>query len=232
MTVERVGENVMRRPVETRAPLLAATSVVVATVGVAAVCWVVTVQQMKGMDMGVATTLGPFFFFVATWVAMMAAMMLPGAVPAVLRSTRGGGSFGTPALFAASYLAVWTVVGLVVYAVYQPHSTTLAGVTTIAAGLYELTPFKQECRRRCRVSRSGVGFGFNCFGSSAGLMVLFLAVGAMSITWMSVIAVLVLAQKLLPPRAFIDVPFALAITVFGLLILVEPSLVPGLTPSM
>jgi hypothetical protein len=49
------------------------------TLGLAAACWVVSVWQMNGMDMGVATRLGSFAFFATLWVAMMAAMMLPGA---------------------------------------------------------------------------------------------------------------------------------------------------------
>jgi predicted metal-binding membrane protein len=58
------------------------------------------------------------------------------------------------------------------------------------------------------------------------------ALGVMSLTWMSVIAVLVLAQKLLPARAAIDVPLALAIVGLGLLIVFAPSSVPGLVPPM
>ena len=54
------------------------------TVGVAVICWVIAVHEMQGMNMGVATTLGSFSFFVAAWVSMMAAMMLPGALPATL----------------------------------------------------------------------------------------------------------------------------------------------------
>jgi predicted metal-binding membrane protein len=54
----------------------------------------------------------------------------------------------------------------------------------------------------------------------------------MSVTWMAVIAGLVLAQKVLPYRALIDVPLALAIAGFGFLILVAPGSVPGLTPPM
>jgi predicted metal-binding membrane protein len=65
-----------------RAPTAAALT---ATLGLAAASWVVAVRQMHGMDMGVATRLGSFAFFVALWVSMMAAMMLPGAAPAVLR---------------------------------------------------------------------------------------------------------------------------------------------------
>ena len=62
-----------------------------ATLGLAAASWVVAVRQMNGMDMGAATTLGPFAFFIALWVSMMAAMMLPGAAPAVLRRVGAGG---------------------------------------------------------------------------------------------------------------------------------------------
>lgn len=45
-------------------------------------------QQMNRMDNGVATELGPSAFFVALWVVMMAAMMLPGATPAVVRQAQ------------------------------------------------------------------------------------------------------------------------------------------------
>jgi predicted metal-binding membrane protein len=63
-------------------------------------------------------------------------------------------------------------------------------------------------------------------------MLLFVALGVMSVLWMGVIALLVAAQKLLPPRAAIDVPVTLAILGLGVLILVAPSSVPGLTPPM
>jgi predicted metal-binding membrane protein len=63
-------------------------------------------------------------------------------------------------------------------------------------------------------------------------MLLFVALGVMSVLWMAVIAILVAAQKLLPPRAAIDVPVTLAILGLGVLILVAPSSVPGLTPPM
>ena len=232
MSDQRPLEIVGRPTGEKPPPVLVDASAVVATVGVAALCWFVAVRQMQGMDMGVETTLGSFSFFLAVWVSMMAAMMLPGALPAALRAGRGSGRLAAAPAFAASYLAVWALVGLVVYGIYQPHGTRVAGVLTIAAGLYELTPLKQACRRRCRADRSGLGFGLNCVGSTGGLMVLLLAVGAMSITSMCMIALVVLAQKLLPPRAVIDVPIALAIVAFGLAILLTPASVPGLTPMM
>ena len=103
----------------------------------------------------------------------------------------------------------------------------------IAAGIYEFTPVKRHFRRRCRESAgSGFGFGLCCAGSSIGLMLMLVALGIMSVTWMAVITVPVLAQKLLPPKAAIDVPLALAITGLGVLIVIAPSSVPGLTLPM
>jgi predicted metal-binding membrane protein len=204
-----------------------------ATLGLAAGFWIVAVRQMNGMDMGAGTRLGSFEFFVGLWVAMMAAMMLPGAAPAVVRRAQADGRMRTVLLFLGWYLAVWTLFGVVVYALYRPHGSAAAGAIVIAAGVYEFTRFKQECRRRCREAvASGFEFGLYCVGSSIGLMLMLLGLGVMSVTWMSVIAVLVLAQKLLPPRAAIDVPLALAIIALGILIAVAPSSVPGLTPLM
>jgi len=78
----------------------------------------------------------------------------------------------------------------------------------------------------------GFGFGLCCLGSTAGLMAMLVVLGVMSLGWMAVIAVLVTAQKLLPPRAAVDVPIAAAIVAFGVLIILDPSSVPGLTPPM
>jgi hypothetical protein len=41
----------------------------------------------------------------------------------------------------------------------------------------------------------------------------------MSVTWMSVVAVVVLAQKLLPPTALVDLPLAVGIVALGLVVL-------------
>jgi predicted metal-binding membrane protein len=214
----------------TRTRTAATAAALTATLGLAAASWVVAVGQMSGMDMGVATRLGSFTFFVSMWVAMMAAMMLPGAAPAVWRGAHASGRVRAVPLFVGSYLAVWTLVGVAVYALYRPHGSVAAGALVIAAGVYEFTRLKRDCRRRCRESvRSGFEFGLYCVGSSIGLMLMLIALGVMSVTWMSVIAVLVLAQKLLPPRAAVDVPLALAIIGLGVLIVIAPSLVPGLT---
>jgi predicted metal-binding membrane protein len=198
-----------------------------ATLGLAAASWVVAARQMNGMDMGVATQLGSFAFFVAVWVSMMAAMMLPGAAPAVLRRAHAGGARAVP-LFVGAYLAVWALVGVAVYAVYRPHGSVIAGAVVIAAGIYELTPLKQRFRRRCQKSiSSGFEYGLCCVGSSIGLMLMLVALSVMSVTWMFVIAVLVLGQKLLPAKTAIDLPLALSIVGLGVLIVIAPSSVPG-----
>ncbi len=185
------------------------------------------------MAMGDATHLGSLEFFLVLWSSMMAAMMLPGAAPAVSRRAQLSGRLSAVPLFLGSYLGVWTLVGVVVFALYRPHGSLVAGAVVIAAGLYELTPLKQHCRRRCRESiGSGFEFGIFCVGSSLGLMLVLAALSVMSIGWMSLIAAVVVAQKLLTARAAVDVPLGLAIVGLGLLIVIAPSAVPGLIPPM
>jgi predicted metal-binding membrane protein len=207
--------------------------VLAATLGLAAACWAVTAWLMDGMDMGVATRPGAFGFFAAAWVTMMAAMMLPGAAPAVARYARMTGKAGAAVPFAGSYLAIWALAGVVAYALDRPHGSLAAGAVVIAAGAYELTPVKRHFRRRCReAAGSGLGFGLCCVGSSIGLMAMLVALNVMSLFWMSVVAVLACAQKLLPAKAAIDVPLALALIGLGFVIVIAPSLIPGLTPPM
>jgi predicted metal-binding membrane protein len=217
----------------TSAGTTATATALTATLGLAAAAWVGAVGQMNGMDMGVATRLGSFAVFVVLWVSMMAAMMLPGADPAVLRRAHAGGRMSAVPLFVGSYLAIWTLVGVAVYELYRPHGYLAAGAVAIAAGVYELTPLKQHFRRLCHEDvRTGSEFGLYCVGSSIGLMLMLVALGVMSVTWMSVIAVIVLGQKLLPAKVAIDMPLALAIVGLGILIIIAPSLVPGLMPPM
>jgi predicted metal-binding membrane protein len=201
------------------------------TLGLAAVCWVIALRQMSGMDMGVSTQLGSFGFFLAVWVPMMAAMMLPSAAPAVVRrARRSSGLAGVP-MFVGVYLAVWTAVGVAVYLMYRPHGSLAAGVVVVATGLYELTPLKTRCRQRCRGSIRSREFALGCVGSTIGLMLALVAIGVMSPEWMAIIAVLVFAQKILPSKRAIDVPVALALVVLGVLIILTPASIPGLMPS-
>jgi predicted metal-binding membrane protein len=211
----------------------AATPAVVlgVTLGLAAACWAAAAWLMDGMDMGVATRPGSFGFFATVWVTMMAAMMLPGAAPAIARHARVSGTLFAAPLFAGSYVALWALAGVMAYALDRPHGSLAAGLVVIAAGGYELTPVKRHFRRRCRENAgSGMRFGLCCAGSTIGLMAMLVALDVMSLLWMSVVGVLACAQKLLPAKAAIDVPLALALIGLGLVIVLEPSLIPGLTP--
>jgi predicted metal-binding membrane protein len=149
-------------------------------------------------------------------VTMMTAMMLPSAVPAIARRAREEHGVLTAPWFAGSYLGTWALVALALWLLYRPPDVVATGALLVGAGLYELTPLKRECRRRCRERvHSGVRFGVYCFGSSIGLMLVLVAVDVMSIALMVAIAIVVLAQKLVPPHPAIDVTLALTIVAFG-----------------
>jgi predicted metal-binding membrane protein len=149
-----------------RDPLLVGTVLV----AVALVTWIVTVQRMSGMDGGPGTDLGGLGWYVGVWVTMMAAMMLPSAVPMVLlfqrissQRRRGERGYVSVWIFAAGYLAVWAAYGLVAYGLYRLviHAGSdflawdragpyVAGGAIGLAGLYELTPLKSVCLNHCR----------------------------------------------------------------------------------
>ncbi len=206
--------NIESRRVPASATVLAAILVL------ATACWAVAAQLMNGMDMGVATQPGSFGLFAATWVTMMAAMMLPGAAPAIARHARMRGAVSAATLFAGTYLAVWALAGILAFALTRPHSSLVAGVVVIAAGCYELTPAKRHFRRRCLENAdSGLEFGLCCVGSSIALMASLVALGVMSLLWMAIIALIATAQKLLPGKLSLDLPLALAIIGFGLVII-------------
>jgi len=106
------------------------------------------------------------------WVVMMAAMMLPSAVPAILRLARAGESgprTPAPALrayaFGGGYLLVWTAFSLaatllqwglaelkLLSPMMEAASPQLAGGILIAAGLYQWTPLQRACLERCRAA--------------------------------------------------------------------------------
>ena len=201
-------------------PTAAEAAALTATIGLGAVGWIVAVPRMSGMDMGTATTLGSFPFFLSAWVPMMAAMMLPGTAPSVLRVAAASRRLLDVTRHVASYLGVWSIAGVVVFVMYRPHGTAVAGAITAAAGFYELTPVKGRLRRICRDrSMPGWQLGLCCLGSSGGLMLVMVALGAMSLTWMAVVAGVLMIQKFVAPRGVVDVPVGLTIVALGLLLL-------------
>jgi predicted metal-binding membrane protein len=181
--------------------------------------WAIALRRMTGMDMGAG--LGSLSFFVVTWTAMMAAMMLPSALPAALALDRLA-----PLAFAAAYVAVWGLVGVVAFAAYRGIRAADAAVI-VAAAIYELTPLKRRCLARCRSGAppgasgvaAGARYGAHCVGCSAGLMLALLALGAMSVAWMLVVAALVFVEKV--PRFGASLVGPVALLLVGLDVLAQ-----------
>lgn len=147
-----------------------------ALLALAAAAWVVVIGQSEGMDhdmghhevdltMGMA---GPVFL--ATWVAMMAAMMFPASAPMVLAFSRtqeakraDGRPYVPTALFLAAYVLVWSSFGVLAYLAalalqevaegstwVMDNGGRVAGGLLVLAGLYQLSPLKDVCLSRCR----------------------------------------------------------------------------------
>jgi len=131
----------------------------------AAAGWWSTVERMRGMDAGPWTGLGPLGWFLGVWIAMMAAMMLPSAVPTVAAYAKlqQGRTPLAPFLFVGGYLAVWAAVGLAAFAFalaggsvaggvfgWERAGRWAAGATLLIAAAYQLTPLKDACLARCR----------------------------------------------------------------------------------
>ncbi len=66
---------------------------------------------------------------------------------AVLRRAHASGRVRAMRLFAGSYLADWTLVGVAVYTLYRPYASFAAGAIAIAADVYEFTPLNGYCGR-------------------------------------------------------------------------------------
>ncbi|MFL6789336.1 MAG: DUF2182 domain-containing protein [Sphingomicrobium sp.] len=181
---------------------------------------------MAGMNASLATLF-------AMWVAMMVAMMLPSAAPAILlyarvhRHSVEGRAPPTMA-FLAGYIACWAgfsaVAASLQLAIASPASMALdsrviSGALLVAAGLYQLTPFKNACLSRCRspaefisrhyrpgasgAFRLGLLHGAYCVGCCWLLMALLFVGGVMNILWIGGLTLLVAAEKLLPKGEWI-----------------------------
>ena len=92
----------------------------------------------------------------------------------------------------------------------------IAGITLLAAGVYELTPLKDVCLGKCRTPlgfllgswrdglsgalKMGSRHGAWCVGCCWALMASLFALGVMSIVWMAFVAGLIAFEKLIPSR--------------------------------
>jgi len=210
---------------------------------VAAAAWTVTIARMSSMDdmtMGLGS-IGPF---VVAWTVMMAAMMVPSAMPLVFEFARNAeGRRGwrvATALLGVTYLGVWLAFGVVCSVLYNalgmpwPNQALVAGGALAIAGLYALTPLKRASEARCRevcavhgplpfnLMRSavvaGARYGLSCLGCSAGLMVAMVLIGLSNLIWMIMLSAVILIYKLAPaPTLRWMLGLSAAVVAFGVL---------------
>jgi predicted metal-binding membrane protein len=198
--------------------------------------------QMGAHDMGRMLALRPwsavdFALMFFMWVVMMIGMMVPTAAPTALvyaAVARKASQQGTPVaptfLFVSGYVVVWTLFsvaatlaqwGLDRAALLSPMMVAtnplLGAGLLIAAGLYQLTPYKEACLSHCRspvhfisqqwragplgALRMGFIHGAYCLGCCWALMGLLFFGGVMSLLWIAAITFFVLAEKVLPGGA-------------------------------
>jgi predicted metal-binding membrane protein len=163
----------------------------------------------------------------AMWSIMMVAMMLPSAAPVVVRVASRAEGVSAAAFFTIGYLIVWSIFSAVATTAQWAfdaasllsnamaiRSGVAAGLIVVAAGVYQLTPLKRSCLRRCCSSknligddqkrspsaavRAGLTYGVSCLGCCWALMCLLFVVGVMNTFWIAAITLLVIAEKTLP----------------------------------
>ena len=218
--------------------------VLAGVVAVAALAWFDLWRRARGMmDMAMPEmepwSLAEFGAILAMWLVMMIAMMLPSAAPMLLlfagtqRGRAASGRSGTLVAFAAGYLLVWggfSVAAAALQALLQQRmmlssdlamtSAWLGAAVLALAGVYQLTPLKNACLRRCQSPLGfllgrwrdgvrgalvmGVRHGAFCLGCCGALMALLFVGGVMNLAWVAALAVFVLAEKAVARGAWLS----------------------------
>jgi predicted metal-binding membrane protein len=192
-------------------------------------------QMMAGMGMSMNRpwTAADVFFTFAMWVVMMVGMMSVSAAPVLLLFARARTARNQPGvwlavwIFGLGYLAVWIGFSagatLAQWALHQAallspamaaSSPRLAGAVLIAAGAYQLTPWKNVCLAHCRsplgflmanwrdgmsgALRMGLKHGTYCLGCCWALMCVLFVVGVMNLVWVAALTAFVLIEKIGP----------------------------------
>jgi len=215
---------------------------------------------MKAMSMPVAWTPGYAVLVFLMWWIMMLAMMLPSASPAILlfarvshNQKRAGRPFVPAGFFLAGYLMVWGLFSLIATGAQWgleasgafsmmtgSRNLEISATILIAAGLWQLTPFKQACLRHCRgplhflmqgfrpgasgAIRMGAEHGLFCLGCCWFLMGLLFYGGVMNIYWIAGLAVYVLLEKMIPAGHWMSYVSGLVLVVWGGSLLLVDSL--------
>ena len=203
-----------------------------------------------GMTMDMPWHAADVVFTFAMWAVMMVGMMTASAAPvlllfAAIHRGRGGQRPTRVVLaFGAGYLLVWTAfsagAALAQWGLHQAamlssamttSSARLSGAILVAAGLYQLTPFKGACLTHCRsplgflmshwrdgpagALRMGIDHGTYCLGCCWALMCVLFVVGVMNLVWVAAIAIFVLVEKTGPAGTVVARAAGVAMVVAG-----------------
>jgi predicted metal-binding membrane protein len=206
--------------------LVLAALAVVAALGLFATLWLGDMLMLSsGGGLGY-----PLLLFLMWWTMMMA-MMLPSAAPAILTyaaiSRKIAAKSASVSVFAAGYGAIWTGFSIVAVALQlllsekialsmmmAVSSAVIGGGLLVAAGLYQMSPLKYACLRKCQAPlmyfarkwqkgtigafRMGLSHGLYCVGCCWVLMGLLFYGGVMELRWIVGLALYVAAEKLVP----------------------------------
>jgi predicted metal-binding membrane protein len=232
------------------------TSVVLLALAAAAwarVLLVPMVDDMPGMGMVMPPTVVDGLAYVAAWTIMMAAMMLPSALPmiglyaAMQRNGSPRGQVVAVALFTSIYLGLWALTGVPIYlgsvalgALTQKALAYGVAGTLVVAGLFQVSPLKQTCLRHCRSPlgflfghwragwRGGLEMGWAhalyCLGCCWALMVVLVVAGAMGLPWVLLIAAAVATEKLVPRGERVAYVIGAVLILLGVAVAVRPDL--------
>ena len=140
---------------------------------VTVLAWVATLSPSMGSAMMIdldALSLNQASTYMVAWGIMMAAMMLPSAMPMILlygilrqKQSKLGQKGLSPIVFALVYLVVWLATGLPIYlvnvsvgllerayAVFATVAPYLLGASFVLAGLFQFSDFKKKCLKVCQ----------------------------------------------------------------------------------
>jgi predicted metal-binding membrane protein len=261
---DHAGPAVDTRPVRALPPRQLAVPWI-AVAALAAVAWSVTLVLARNMGNGPGTMGLSLLPFLGLWVVMMSAMMLPSVAPVAVLWTRlisgasaGFGRVVRMSLFLSGYLMVWVAFGAVAFAslagagrllTASPAAAKWLGAAIfITAGIYQVTPWKDWCLRRCRSpigalmyyigfkgrsrdARVGLHHGATCAGCCWGLMILLIAVGVMNVVVMAALTVVIFAEKLWQYGKPFGQAVGVLLVAIGVLAIWFPWLLPGLHVS-
>ena len=158
-------------------------------------------------------------------------------------------------IFVSAYLLIWTLFGGLSYLgalaaselaqqvpLIMMNAVRIGGVILVLAGIYQLTSIKRVCQAKCRVPenfilhswgkgysgslRMGLKYGIYCLGSYWLLFVLLFPLGVMNIAAMALLTVLIFAEKCFPLGTRITHFAALALILYGTLVIVIPASLP------